>query len=158
MTPSEAKDFFEKVFVAFPGLKEWLKSIGDPSSTVAVWSRTLNAVTSEEAMTVLDGWIDGSIANPPVGYRREMFALEVKSLVMQVRSELRKERDREEQWIKSNRGKYQPTAAFRSIAKPFMQMLANKELVMAGEMSVEEYDRQVDIITEQAFEKSAQTA
>lgn len=152
MTPLEAGKFFEKAFLAFPGLASWLRENStDPAGTCSLWATTLAKVSADEADAVLDGWIDGTIKEPPTGYKRETFALNVKALVLAERGKINQERAREEQWIKSNRGKYQPSAAFRSIAKPFLEMLANKPLVMMGEMSHDEYDRQVDLITERAF-------
>lgn len=153
MTPIEAGKFFEKAFLAFPGLSAWLRENSpDPAGTCSLWAATLAKVSAEEADAVLDGWVDGSIKEPPVGYKRETFALNVKALVMNERGKISQERVREEQWIKSNRGKYQPSAAIKLIAKPFMEMLENKKLVMAGEMTCEEYDQQVDAITERAFQ------
>ncbi|MFY7700491.1 MAG: hypothetical protein ACOVQH_09490 [Burkholderiaceae bacterium] len=155
MTPNELEQFLRKAFIAFPGLKDWAETLPKASDTLAVWSRTLERVTLDEATQVLNDWIDCTLSDPPVGYRRETFAIDIKSIVSRRRTEhlaeTYSERAREEQWIKANRGKYQPSAAFRSIAKPFLEMLANKPLVMMGEMSHDEYDRQVDLITERAF-------
>ena len=152
MNATEAGKFFEKAFLAFPGLASWLRENSpDPAGTCSLWASTLSKVSADEAEAVLDGWLDGSIKEPPVGYKRETFALNVKALVLNERSKIYQERAREEIWMKSNRGKYQPSAAFRSIAKPFLEMLANKPLVMAGEMTPQEYDRQVDLIAERAF-------
>jgi hypothetical protein len=152
MTPIEAGKFFEKAFLAFPGLSAWLRENSpDPARTCSLWASTLSKIGADEAYAVLDGWVDGSIKEPPVGFKRETFALNVKALAMAARQEINRERSREEQWIKSNRGRYQPSAAFRSIAKPFMQMLDNKTLLMNGEITHAEYDRLVDEITEQAF-------
>ena len=152
MTPIEAGKFFEKAFLAFPGLSAWLRENSpDPAGTCSLWASTLSKISAEEAYAVLDGWVDGSIFDPPTGYKRETFALNVKALAMAERGKRNQDRAREEQWVKSNRGKYQPSAAFRSIAKPFMQMLDNKPLLMNGEITHAEYDRLVDEITEQAF-------
>jgi hypothetical protein len=152
MTPTEAGQFFQKAFLAFPGLASWLRENStDPAATCATWASTLAKVSAGEADAVLDGWVDGSIKEPPTGYKRETFALNVKALALQMRSELRKDLDREEQWIKSNRGKYIPSAAFKSIAKPFMEMLEHKSRLAEGEITHAEYDRLVDEITEGAF-------
>ena len=152
MNSTEAGKFFEKAFIAFPGLASWLRENStDPAGTCSSWASTLSKVSAEEAYAVLDGWVDGSIQDPPVGYKRETFALNVKALAMTERGKRNQDRAREELWVKSNRGKYQPSAAFRSIAKPFMQMLDNKTLLLNGEITHAEYDRLVDEITEQAF-------
>jgi hypothetical protein len=108
-------------------------------------------VSADEADAVLDGWIDGSIKEPPTGYKRETFALNVKALAMGLRDQAKREQVREELWIKSNRGKYQPSAAFRSVAKPFMAMMAERDRAINGEITWVEYDRLVDEITEGAF-------
>ena len=152
MTPVEANEFFSRAFKTFPGVLEWLNEKSeDPKYTLGSWKRTLEKVTIEEANWVLSGWEDGSIPQPPVGYRRELFAIDLKACVIRDRDERNRERRREEQWIKSNRGKYIPSAAFRSIAKPFMEMLEHKSRLVDGEMTHAEYDRLVDEITEGAF-------
>lgn len=152
MNQTEAGKFFQKAFLAFPGLASWLRENStDPAGTCSIWASTLAKVSADEADAVLDGWVNGSIKEPPTGYKRETFALNVKALALQMRSELRKELDREEQWIKSNRGKYIPSAAFRSIAKPFMRMLEHKSRLVEGEITHAEYDRLIDEITEGAF-------
>jgi hypothetical protein len=152
MTATEAGKFFQKAFLAFPGLASWLRENStDPAGTCSIWASTLAKVSAEEAYAVLDGWVDGSIKDPPVGYKRETFALNVKALALASRDEVKRERVREELWVKSNRGKHIPSAAFKSIAKPFMQMLEHKSRLMDGEITHSEYDRLVDEITEGAF-------
>jgi hypothetical protein len=161
MSPEEAKRFFERAFVAFPGLREWISGLKSDKEnlvgreTMEVWARTLKGVEFNEATDVLESWIDCSLPEPPVGYRRETFAIDVRSIVMRRRSDAKaetySERAREELWLKSNRGKYQPSNAFVSIAKPFMRMLDLRKQVMACELSVEEYDRLCDEIVHETF-------
>jgi hypothetical protein len=152
MNTTEAGKFFQKAFLAFPGLASWLRENStDPAGTCSIWASTLAKVSADEADAVLDGWVDGSIKEPPTGYKRETFALNVKALALAERGKANQDRAREEQWIKSNRGKYQPSAAFKSIAKPFMQMLEHKSRLVDGEITHAEYDRIVDEITEGAF-------
>jgi hypothetical protein len=152
MNPIEAGAFFQKAFLAFPGLASWLRENStDPAGTCSIWASTLAKVSADEADAVLDGWIDGSIKEPPTGYKRETFALNVKALAMGLRDQAKREQVREELWIKSNRGKYQPSAAFKSVAKPFMAMMAERDRAINGEITWVEYDRLVDEITEGAF-------
>ena len=152
MNQTEAGKFFQKAFLAFPGLASWLRENStDPAGTCSIWASTLAKVSADEADAVLDGWIDGSIKEPPTGYKRETFALNVKALAMGLRDQAKREQVREELWIKSNRGKYQPSAAFKSVAKPFMAMMAERDRAINGEITWAEYDRLVDKITEGAF-------
>jgi hypothetical protein len=152
MNQTEAGKFFQKAFLAFPGLASWLRENStDPAGTCSIWASTLAKVSADEADAVLDGWIDGSIKEPPTGYKRETFALNVKALAMGFRDQAKREQVREELWVKSNRGKYQPSAAFKSVAKPFMAMMAERERAINGEITWAEYDRLVDEITEGAF-------
>ena len=152
MNTTEAGKFFQKAFLAFPGLASWLRENStDPAGTCSIWASTLAKVSADEADAVLDGWIDGSIKEPPTGYKRETFALNVKALAMALRDQAKREQVREELWIKSNRGKYQPSAAFKSVAKPFMAMMAERDRAIKGEITWAEYDRLVDEITEGAF-------
>lgn len=152
MTPIEAGKFFEKAFLAFPGLASWLRENSpEPAGTCSLWASTLSKVSADEAEAVLDGWLDGSIKEPPVGYKRETFALNVKALVLNERSKIHQERAREEIWMKSNRGKYQPSAAFKLCEPLLREMYINLPAYREGEMTAQEYDRQVDLIAERAF-------
>jgi hypothetical protein len=152
MNQTEAGKFFQKAFLAFPGLASWLRENStDPAGTCSIWASTLAKVSADEADAVLDGWVDGSIKEPPTGYKRETYALNEKALAMGLRDQAKREQVREELWVKSNRGKYQPSAAFKSVAKPFMEMMAERERAINGEITWAEYDRLVDEITEGAF-------
>lgn len=152
MTPAEATQFFESAFIAFPGLAAWLRETStDGAATCSVWARTLAKVTLDEATYVLDGWIDGTIDDPPTGYRRESFALHVKAIALKEREIRNKELEREKQWIKSNRGNYQPSAAFKAIAKPYGRMLEWKDKLWEGEISDAEYQTKVDEIVAGTF-------
>ena len=152
MNQTEAGKFFQKAFLAFPGLASWLRENStDPAGTCSIWASTLAKVSADEADAVLDGWVDGSIKEPPTGYKRETFALNVKALAIGLRDQAKREQVREELWVKSNRGKYQPSAAFKSVAKPFMAMMAERDRAIQGEITWAEYDRLVDEITEGAF-------
>ena len=152
MTPAEATQFFESAFIAFPGLAAWLRETStDGAATCSVWARTLAKVTLDEANYVLDGWIDGTIEDPPTGYRRESFALHVKAIALKEREIRNKELEREKQWIKSNRGNYQPSAAFKAIAKPYFRMMEWKDRLWEGEISDSEYQTKVDEIVAGVF-------
>jgi hypothetical protein len=152
MTPNEAKTFFRKAFTAFPGLQSWLnENSPDIAGTLSAWAKTLATVEFNQAVEVLDGWIDGSIKDPPTGYKRETFAINVKAIVARQNEDSHKEIAREEQWRKSNRGRYQPSEAFRSVAKPFFEILKLRAEVMAGRLDSNACEVEVDRIVEQAF-------
>jgi len=92
MTEIEYKQFIERSFAAFPGLHEWVESKSpEPSETLGFWARSLKSVSIEDANKVLDGWCDGSITDPPVGFRREMFALDVRAISQRWRDDRRKQ-------------------------------------------------------------------
>jgi hypothetical protein len=152
MTPAEATEFFRNAFIAFPGLAAWLRETStDGAATCSVWARTLAKVTLDEATYVLDGWIDGTIEDPPIGYRRESFALHVKAIATKERDIRNKELEREKQWIKSNRGNYQPSAAFKVVAKPYLESIEWLPKLWAGEVTHQEYDERCDRIFADAF-------
>lgn len=152
MTPTQATEFFDRAFIAFPGLASWLReSSTDGAATCSVWARTLAKVSFKEANDVLDGWIDGTIDDPPQGYRRELFALHVKAIAATQREIRNKELYREEQWLKTNRGNYQPSAAFKAIAKPYLQMMDWKDKLWLGQITDSEYQAKVDEIVAGVF-------
>ena len=84
MNQRETTDFVQQVAIAFPGLLELLEK---SPATIGVWARTLEQVTPREAMRVLDRWITGDLENPPIGFRREQFALDVRSVAQRMRSD-----------------------------------------------------------------------
>ena len=89
MTEKEFEGFYDRLFVAFPALKEHLNGkSSNPLATLAVWQRTLAEVTIEEADAVLDDWIEGR-ASPPAGYERDYTAILIRQRVLHRRSKER---------------------------------------------------------------------
>lgn len=94
MTRDEAKEFLDLAFVRLPGIWEWLqRNSPDVSETLEAWSETLESISLEEAVYVLKRWSNGTL-EPPKGYLREVFHLEVLREV---------KRDRNERWEAKNR-------------------------------------------------------
>ncbi len=147
MQTQELKPFVDSACAAFPGLLELLEK---SPSTMSVWGQTLEQVTYSEAMQVLNQWVRGILENPPVGFRRELFALDVRAVAMRRRSDLARNQEQQERLEKLDR-KRQPSVAFRSIAKPFNEILALRAKVMAGELSAVDCELQVAAIVEGAF-------
>jgi len=152
MTPAEATQFIDSAFIAFPGLAAWLRETStDGAATCSVWARTLAKVTLDEATYVLDGWIDGTIEDPPTGYRRESFALHVKAIAMKERDKLNKELERERQWVKNNRG-YQRPAVLQALLGPaYQRQIEWKPKLEMGEVTHEQYDERCDAIANEVF-------
>lgn len=145
MTEPEFEVFFNASLAAFPGLGEWLqRNSPDVPRTVASWRKTLERVTAEEANKVLDGWIDGSIKNPPVGFRREVFAQEVRSLVATWRDESLRESQREEQFRKSHVGRYTRPKGIVEIAPYLNRVIELGEDMRNGKIAAEECAALID--------------
>ena len=154
MTQSEFAAFFVQARIAFPGLSEWvLEKSPDAQATFAVWAKTLARTDIEDATAALDGWVTGSIPNPPIGYRRESFALDVRAIAAARADARHKVAYREETLNKSRRKDYKPSAAFISIAKPFSLILDSQRRMMNGEITMTEHDRVTAEIIEEAFER-----
>lgn len=145
MNTKETTDFVQQVAIAFPGVVELLEK---SPATLGVWAKTLEQVSSREASTVLSRWVNGSLPDPPVGFRRELFALDVRAVVMKDRADAMRFKAIEN--ASRSRIAY-PSAAFRSIAKPYSEILGLRSRVMAGDLSAEECDRQIEAIIEGAF-------
>lgn len=149
MTEHECDEFFEQVMIAFPGVGQWLRDNSpDPAATLRVWGSSLAIVSVEEALSVLHRWSTG-VLPAPVGYQRELFAVHLRQTVMADRSK----RFREESQFEMQRSfkRAGPSAAFRSIAKPFTEILALRSRVMTGEISAMDCDYAVHEIVEGAF-------
>lgn len=150
MEKCELSAFFGNAFDAFPGLRELIAS---SPGTLAVWGKTLETIALQEAASVLDRWIVGTLDNPPVGFRRESFALDVRAVVGRDRSDAAR---RSENSVKINRGKYVPSHAFISIAEPFSEILELRRKTMVGELTAEECDWRIHDIVEGAFAGSVE--
>lgn len=147
MESDKLEIFFQSACNAFPGLRDLLAA---SPATLAVWSQTLEQVSYNEATQVLDRWIRGTIENPPVGFRRELFALDVRAVAMRIRSDHTRNQEQQERLEKLTRRR-QPSQAFRSIAKPFNEILALRAQVMAGELSATDCEWKVKAIVDGAF-------
>lgn len=148
MNQQETIHFVDQVATAFPGLLELLeKSPG----TIGVWAKTLAQVSLDEALRVLEGWIAGTLENPPVGFRRELFALDVRAVVLKTRDdELRRVTSQQKMEIGRKRGK-NPTPAY-DISRPFMEkVLELNKQVMNGTLSNHEWDAGVAKLLDEAF-------
>ena len=150
MTAEEFVFFTQQAFIAFPGLKEWLyEKSPEPSATIRVWGKTLEHTPLREAIAVLDGWTTGAIKDPPTGYKREVFAIDVRSIASESRRRRAAEQSKTEQRKRYSRDNYQPSAAFQSIAEPFSRILELRKRVMAGELELEDCEKQVQQIVDE---------
>lgn len=146
MNNQQTREFVEQVATAFPGLLELLDK---SPATLTVWARTLEQVAPREALGVLERWITGVLPDPPVGFRREMFALDVKSIVMRDRSDDARRKAGLEARTKADRNSYRPSAAFKSISEPFGRILELRKLVLAGELELGDCEKQIQQIIEE---------
>jgi hypothetical protein len=145
MNNDEHKRFIQAAFVAFPGLREWVNEKSpEPAKTIAAWSKALANVSIEDAMQVLDGWVAGTLADPPVGFRRELFALDVRACSQRIREARNKEvrRDEIRQADRNYKSATRNYAMAPAMAKIF-DLVAHRD---AGLISQEELDTQVDAI------------
>lgn len=112
MTGEEFKDWSRRLFVAFPGLWEWLqKNSPDPKATQALWRKTLMRYSLAECDAVLDAWSTGTIESPPA-YEREKIHLCVQAVCEMERSRAQARRERDEHLsgydARQRRKRYQP--------------------------------------------------
>lgn len=146
MRDKELSEFFSMAFDAFPGLKTF---IVDSPNTVKVWAKTLENITPREAISVLSRWIDGTLPDPPVGFRRELFALDLKAVALKDRADTARHKAGDEARTKADRNSYRPSAAFKSIAVPFGRILELRSKVLAGDLELEDCERQIKQIVEE---------
>ena len=133
MDEREFAAFTDNAFAAFPGLKEWLteKSPNVPV-TLAAWRKTLANVTYDEAASVLDGWLTGTIHSPPVGYKRELFAIDIRSIVQRQRDDARREEVRQEIFVKALAGRYKRPSSIVKLSPYFARILDVGTAIKAG--------------------------
>ena len=148
MNKEDLGRFVESASTAFETITDL---VSKNPGVVGVWVRTLEPITFMEAMSVLDRWIAGTLPNPPTFYRRDMFALEVRQIVMQDRFMDNHQQRQAEEQAKRDRGRM-PSAAFRSIAEPYAKIQQLKADYWAGLITVIEYNDLVEEIVETAFD------
>lgn len=149
MDSEEAKKFLQKAFIAFPGLREWLHATGTPTETIGTWVRTLQRVAYQDAVEVLDGWIDGSIPNPPIGFRREVFAIDVRECSKKFSEERYREQQREQQWLKQNRFKLQSSLRYTPVGPAMARIFEFGEQRRRGEISQDECEREIQLVVDE---------
>ena len=139
MTTDEAKRVYEKVFTAFPQVREWLAKTENPKGTYAVWCAVLAGVEFTDADTAVDGMILGDTETPEA-YERERWPQVIRSIASTIRS-VRFERKRMH--------KYHATATeARTVNEKFTIAMRESsrlgELVRDGELSSEENKLKVE--------------
>src|SRR5690606_23637627 len=90
MTDAQFAEFSRALFVAMPGLNEWItKQSPDPAATLAVWRKCLAPYSVEECQSVLDRWSMGELAAPKA-YERDQVHLHIRATIDRDRSLKRK--------------------------------------------------------------------
>ena len=104
MTPDEARKFLSEVaFVAFPSVREWLRSTDRPEETFTLWTKAMAAVSWTEGQAVIDRWLSGQITPPR--FLRDSFVAELRACVPAVR----KPQQAEQMEVVPEGERYRPT-------------------------------------------------
>ncbi|AMV31286.1 hypothetical protein VN12_04160 [Pirellula sp. SH-Sr6A] len=152
MNQQEISEFWGQVFINFPSLEEWINTKSpDPPKTIASWSRAWENITAKEAMSVLNRWVTGEI-DPPTGYQRETFHIHLRQVVMSDRAKLSGARAREEAFEKANIGAARPKIMV-SCSAVMDKIIALKSQYEAGFISMDELERERDLIVREAHEE-----
>lgn len=86
MTVDEAKEIYQRIFVAFPLLREWLTKVDDPKATYAIWCNILLDVDRDDADTVVRAMIAGD-EQMPAAYERDRTPQMLRKAANAIRSE-----------------------------------------------------------------------
>ena len=148
MNKEELGHFVDAASTAFETIADL---IAKNPGVIGVWLRTLEPITFTEAMGVLDRWIRSELTNPPAFYRRDLFALDVRQIVMQDRFMVSNQIRQADEQAKRDRSRM-PSAAFRSIAEPYARIQALKTKYYSGLITSREYNDQLEVIVETAFD------
>jgi len=155
MTQQEFSKFMETTYAYFPSLREWLfERSPNVEMTLNSWRRTLEKITYNQAVAVLDGWIDGTVHSPPIGYKRDLFALDVRAIVHRKLDEALRVASREETFRKALTGRYgykQPKAIV-ALSPYFNRMFDIGERLRLGELTHEEAESRVELIVAEGCE------
>jgi len=108
LIPEEAKRFLSDVaFVAFPSIREWLRSTERPEKTADMWRAALANLNWDECESIISKWVSGQIPQPR--FLRDNFISELRACVMFERS--RRLRSSEDEKLQETIGQrsYHPT-------------------------------------------------
>jgi hypothetical protein len=151
----EAMEFLNGMFVAFPGVYQWLRTASpNVEATKTVWAKTLEQITPEEGFSVLSRWSSGSLP-VPAGYEKENFPLHVVSVVREDRTLKRKFETRDDFQRTHRRGE----SIFKSepILGPFMKdVMRVYGQYCAGTITENERDRRIMELEKNAISKVGQ--
>ncbi|XZE18789.1 hypothetical protein SH449x_004094 [Pirellulaceae bacterium SH449] len=155
MTRDEAIEFLDAVFVAFPGVHQWLKTASpNVEATKAVWAKTLEQITLDEGFGVLSRWTSGALP-VPTGYEKEHFVLHLRAVVMRDRSEAKRYDVRNEFQRTHKRG--QSTFQYDPILGPFLaDVMRVHGQWCNGTISESERDREIMRLEREALGKVGQ--
>jgi len=140
MNATELQSLVDATCDAFPGMQELVTK---HPSVIATWGKTLHDIALQDALAVLNRWIAGTLEHPPIGFRREMFALDVKSVVGRVHSDMLRKRHNHEVIDRADRKKNYRSPLTVFIGPAFEKFLAYNDAVINGEMSSEDRDMKV---------------
>jgi hypothetical protein len=148
MNKEELGRFVDAASTAFETIAEL---IAKNPGVIGVWLRTLEPITFMEAMGVLDRWIRSELPNPPTFYRRDLFALDVRQIVLQDRFMASHQLRQADEQAKRDRSRM-PSAAFRSIAEPYARIQALLARYDSGQITLVQFENLVEFIVETAFD------
>jgi hypothetical protein len=155
MTETEIKLLLKEACRVFPSIQAYMLEY--PNIAI-VWAEILegdqfnSAITLDEAMDVLKRWKMGTLENPPIGFRRELFATDMRAVISLDRTKANsawlKAKERSENQEKYERKKNgQP--AFRLCAPLFDRILELNKQVINGTLSAHDKEWKVhDIVNE----------
>lgn len=81
MNEDESIEFLNEVaFIAFPSVREWLRSTDAPNESTRMMVRALSDISRSDADAVIDDWITGRIEAPK--YLRDGFVLHIRACAL----------------------------------------------------------------------------
>jgi len=86
MNVEEAQEIYQRLFVAFPLLREWLLKADDPKATYGVWCAVMGDVDKDDAEQVVTALIAGDEQMPPA-YERDRTPQMIRRAANAIRSE-----------------------------------------------------------------------
>ena len=86
MNTQEATSVYERLFVGFPQLRDWLAGTKHAKATYEVWCGVLAGVDYSDAIAVVDRMIRGDEPTPEA-YEREKFPQAIRSAASVIRGE-----------------------------------------------------------------------
>ncbi len=91
MTPEQAKDIFEELFVTFPHTEEYVMRLTNPQATIEKWKHMILPVDFAFAKAAIKKWESGDVEPPDKPWELGMLPLKLRAVAGKIADDAAKQ-------------------------------------------------------------------